>query len=70
MAEDTDNLTLKLLQKIQGDIQGLHSRFDAVDERLDNVEAQLGGLTHVVLLLANNAGIHEERLDKLEAKSG
>ncbi len=72
MADNTDNLTLKLLQEIRKEMNTrfdvIDKRFDAVDERFDEVEARIGGLTHVIILLANNASQHEDRLENLEVK--
>ncbi len=65
MADDTENHTIKLLQEMRREI---NDSFQSVNERFDEVDLRIDGLTYIVTMLAGNMGGHTERLDALEAQ--
>ena len=74
MAENTENHTIKLLQEMRQDMREFREEIrdlkSEVRHRFDEVDIKIGGLTHMVMLLASNMGGHEQRIDALETTVG
>ena len=74
MAEDAENHTVRLLQEMRGEMREMRDEmragFAAVDERFDETDARLDGLTHLMVLLAANVAGHEDRIGALEEVTG
>lgn len=77
MAEETENLTISLLQEMRGEIRDLGSRIgglDAglgslnakVDEMRDDLTNRIDGNTVILNMLAGLLHDHEQRIVRLE----
>ncbi len=70
MSDDTENLTIRLLQEMRTEMRerfdSMEARFEAIDERFDEVNTRIDGLTYIITMMAANMGGHEERPEKLE----
>jgi hypothetical protein len=73
MAEEPDNLTIRLLQDMRSDLQTLRAelktRIDGLNERFDEVDLKIDGNTVLLNLVAGVTHDHEQRLQALESKS-
>ena len=66
MADDVDNLTLRLLQEIRSEIGSINERFDAMNGQIADLVQRVDGNTLVFNLVAGVAYNHEERITALE----
>jgi hypothetical protein len=72
MAQEPDNLVLKLLREIRSDIVDVKAklvehdkRFDGVDKRLDTLTAQVTYTFGVAGMANTHVGLVENRVDEL-----
>jgi len=63
MADNTENHTIQLLREMRKEMK---DSFAKVDERFDEVNLRIDGLTYIVTMLAGNMGGHDQRLEALE----
>ncbi len=74
MAEEPENLTLRLLQEIRGDMhalkQGQESLRTKIDELRTDLTQRIDGNTLILNLLAGGLHEHEHRIRKLEQPTG
>jgi len=61
MAENTENLTLKLLQEMRSEMKEVRSELHMLNTKTD-------GNTIILNMLAGLIHQHDERIEKLEAK--
>ena len=66
MAEEAENLTIRLLQEIRGDIGRLTGRVDTLSEQVADLKLRIDGNTVLLTLLGGMAHDHERRITKLE----
>ncbi|GKY88539.1 hypothetical protein [Sinisalibacter aestuarii] len=70
MSENTENHTIHLLREMRDEMRAFRSevsgRFDGVDERLNETNTRIDGLTHMMTLLAAHSGTLEDRVSALE----
>ena len=64
MADDAENHTIKLLREMRQEMQDSRAE---MNERFDDVNLRIDGLTYIVTMLAGNMGGHAQRLDQMEA---
>lgn len=63
MAEEPENLTIRLLQELRAEMSEMRA---SMNERFDEVTLRLDGNTVLLTMLAGLVHRHEERLTKLE----
>ena len=72
MTDEIENHTIRLLQEMRGQIEGLaaevRSRFDAMEERFTDQGQRTDGNTLVFNLVAGVVHQHEERITDLEQR--
>lgn len=72
MAEELENLTLRLLQELRTEMREMRSelndRCSDIDERLEGLTLRVDGNTVMFSMLGGLVHRHEERLDKIEAR--
>ena len=68
MADEPDNLVLRLLQDVRADVQAVKSKVDSLDEHFAELKRSVDGNTIVFNLVAGATLDHEERIRKLEAR--
>lgn len=63
MVDDVENHTIKLLQEMRAENRAFR---EEVNERFDEVNTRIDGVTYIMTMLAANMGGHDERIEKLE----
>lgn len=65
MADGPDNLTLEILKSIQSEIREMRTD---INDRLETLETQMGGVGGMLTLIYGKQLDHEERIEAIEAK--
>lgn len=66
MADEPENLTIRLLQEIRSDIQALHRGQDELRSEVKDLTQRVDGNTLILNLAAGVVHDHEHRIGKLE----
>ena len=65
MAEEPENLTLRILQEMRSE---LNRRLDKVDESIADLSNRVDGISLIMSMVAGLVHNHETRIDKLESR--
>lgn len=68
MAEEPDNLILRILQEMRGEIGEVRSKLGEIDEKITDLTQRVDGNTLVLNLVAGVVHDHETRIDQLESR--
>jgi len=63
MADETENLTIRLLREMRNDMQNMR---EEMHEMRDDLATRMDGITHIMTLLAGHSHDLEERVSKIE----
>ena len=66
MADDSENLTLRLLREIREDVRGLHGRMESLEDRMDALETKVDGNAVLLNMLFGVLSEHDKRIEVLE----
>lgn len=70
MADEPENLTVRLLQEIRSDIQALHRGQEELRGEIKDLTQRVDGNTLILNLVAGVVHDHEQRIDRLEQPKG
>ena len=65
MAENTDNLTLKLLQEMRGDMKDMKTE---MREMRSDLNTRMDGITNVMMMIAAQGYTHGDRIDEFDSR--
>jgi polyhydroxyalkanoate synthesis regulator phasin len=68
MAEEAENLTIRLLQELRAQQNRTDARIEEVGDRITDLIRRIDGNTRVFNLVAGAVHQHEERIDRLEQR--
>ena len=66
MADDPENLTIRLLQEIRGDQQAMRGEIAALREEVKDLTQRVDGNTLILNLVAGVVHDHEQRITNIE----
>ena len=68
MADETDNLVLRLLQELRAELQSVSAKVGHIDERFTELKQSVDGNMLTFNLVAGVAYDHEQRIAMLEER--
>ena len=68
MADEPENLTLRVLQELREEMRGLRTEMQETKEGVREVRNRVDGNTLLLTMVAGLVHDHEARIDKLESR--